>query len=112
MPIANCLVNRVIYENVECDRSIVDMWASRSGVQPDAMTVNFMELLEQHGCSYDVMANLYLPSLWSDVEIDRLQVSLADALAEYFKVDHGKVHVITHVVSSGRVVEDGQLVKW
>ena len=112
MPIANCLVKRDIYESVACERSVVEIWSSHSGVKPDYMTVNFIELLGQHGCAYEVMANLYLPSLWSNSDIGKLQVSLAKALAEYFKTDPGKVHVITQVVGSGMVVENGEIAEW
>lgn len=109
MPIANCIVTS------ECQKSeddLIELWASESGQSPDHMTVNILTSTDQLGNKYSVMATLFLPSLWSDSSVSSLQIGLAKALAKYFNLSLGDVHIITHIVESGLVVESGQEEKW
>ena len=76
------------------------------------MTINIVRSSEQHGKKYKAMAELRLPSLWSPEKIPALQTGLAKAIATYFSLSPGEVHVITTVVESGMVVESGEEVHW
>ena len=60
----------------------------------------------------EVMASPFLPSLWSKQDVNSLQTVLAKALVEYFYVTAKGVHVITSIVDSGMVVENGAFVEW
>lgn len=112
MPIANCLVTKKSYHEAKSSETLIELWATESGKSSEHMTVNIIENSEQQGNAYDIMANLYLPSLWSKRDVDLLQIGLAKTLAEYFNVGVNRVHVITHIVVSGMVVENGELVEW
>lgn len=109
MPIANCVIT------LECARgngSLIELWSSNSGISAEHMTVNIITSSEQLGHKYKVMANLALPSIWSASEVSLLQLGLANALSSYFSVALYEVHVITNIITSGRVVEAGQELKW
>ncbi len=112
MPIANCLVAKKRYHAGKSSESLVELWATKSGMSSEHMTINIIESKGQQGNAYDVMANLYLPSVWSKRDVDFLQIGLAKTLAEYFNVGVNRVHVMTHIVVSGMVVENGELVEW
>lgn len=109
MPIANCIVTP------DCQQSsgnLVELWASESGNSSDHMTVNIITSNQQLGNQYSVMANLLLPSIWTASDISAIQTGLARALAKSFNVALTQVHIVTNIVSSGLVVEEGQEMKW
>jgi hypothetical protein len=112
MPIANCLVQKGCYKKVSSDESLIELWASESGISSEQMTVNISQSSEQRGNAYNIMAVLYLPSIWSKQDIDLLQTGLAYALTRYFNVDINTVQVMTHILQSGMIVEKGEIVEW
>jgi hypothetical protein len=109
VPIANCLVASVP-DNLDTSE-IVAAWSNRSGIDSDEMTINLLQA-HQAGKPYAVMAWLYLPSIWPDGAVAALTEGLAAALADAFVVELSSVQVVTSIVASGLVVEDGQTVRW
>ncbi|GAA0858913.1 hypothetical protein GCM10009114_30320 [Aliiglaciecola litoralis] len=91
---------------------MVELWAKESGIPSEHMTINIVTSTEQHGNKYKVMANLSLPSVWSDREVSLLQFGLAKALSHYYSLTLNDVHVVTTVIMSGRVVESGAEASW
>ena len=76
------------------------------------MTVNIISIDQQFGSEYAVMANLQLPSVWSSEQVYAIQLGLAQALTCYFSVAVNDVHVVTNVIDSGMVVENGEQAVW
>lgn len=109
MPIANCLVSPNCAPGTA---NLIKLWARESGISSQHMTVNVTGTSQQYGESYLIMATLWLPSIWSESEVSSLQSGLARALATYYEVGLPEVHVVTQVVNSGRVVENGLEVTW
>ncbi len=109
MPMAFCWVNKSCQVKAG---DLIDMWAAESGESSQHMTVNLLNVDEQLGNAFAVMANLMLPSLWQHEAIRRLQVGLAKALAQYYGLDLQDVFVITQVIESGNVVENGKPITW
>ncbi|SFG11376.1 hypothetical protein [Neptunomonas qingdaonensis] len=109
MPIANCFVTS---NSQQGTTNLVELWAEESGKSSEHMTINIMYSQQQIGNQYAVMANLLLPSIWSASDISSLQIGLARALAKYFSLNLSEVHVTTTIISSGRVVENGEEVHW
>lgn len=109
MPIANCVISDACEFS---DQSIVDTWSHHAGVSPEHMTVNFIRPCKQAGNLYAVMASLMLPSMWDESSINALQTGLATALSEYFEISIGDVHIVTQIIDSGMVVENGDLSIW
>ena len=110
MPIANCIVKSECRES--SGSNLIDLWAQESDTSPAHMTVNIIASREQHGSPYSVMANLQMPSLWSDADISSLQLGLAKALAQHYQLDLSDVQVISTLVNSGLVVEAGKELQW
>lgn len=109
MPIANC----VITPNCRpVELNLIELWAAESGYSKDHMTINIITSAEQLGKVYSVMGTLWLPSLWSKESISSLQLGLVKALAEKYSLSLNDVHVMTHLVQSGFVVESGVEVNW
>ena len=109
MPIANCIISS---DCIEGSGNLVELWSSESDISSEHMTINIIASSKQIGNKYRVMANLYLPSMWSDQNITELQVGLARALAQYFTLALSEVHVVTSIVKSGLVVESGENSTW
>lgn len=109
MPIANCVLKRGLKIK---DRNIIELWAQASQVSPQEMTINFIHASEQLGKHYSVMATLYLPSAWTKEKRIALQTGLASALSEGLDQPFELVHVVTLIVASGHVVENGELQNW
>jgi hypothetical protein len=111
VPIATCFIRDGLITPVEV-AGLTGLWAEDSGVSEEHMTVNLVAGTRQEGAPYAIMAFLYLPSLWSSEDVGRLQVGLAKALCRGFAVDPADVQVITSIVASGHVVEDGDTQRW
>ncbi|MGH1539774.1 MAG: hypothetical protein ACRBHB_05070 [Arenicella sp.] len=114
MPIANCIVahDSLSSSSSKGASSLVELWANESGKLSEHMTVNVVASYKQFGNKYPVMATLLLPSVWSDSDISLLQTGLAKALSRYFDVTLNEVHVVTDIIHSGMVVEEGKEVQW
>lgn len=112
MPIANCTISSKCIKNLQGSTDLVGLWANESGISSEQMTINIITNHNQFGNNYEVMANLLLPSIWSSTDISSIQVGLAKALAIYFEISVKAVHVITNIVDSGMVVEDGKEIQW
>jgi hypothetical protein len=111
MPIVNCFVGEDVLGGADLEE-LVPLWAEESGVGAEQMTINVVSPSIQVGAGYQVMAFLFLPSLWSSEDVRRLQLGLASALRRAFAVPAAEVHVLTSIVESGHVVEDGEIVDW
>jgi len=112
MPIANCIITTDCNKNSASPNDLIQRWASESKISPDDMTVNITTSDAQQGKKYTVMANLLLPSVWSNADISQLQIGLAKALSSYFNVPPEEVFVATSIINSGMVVEGGKEIKW
>lgn len=109
MPIATCIVNP------DCPNhsgDLIELWAKEAGLLSKHMTINLIVSNEQLGNKYGVMATLSLPSAWKKAQISSLQIGLAKALAKSFSLNIREIHVITHIINAGFVVEEGNEVKW
>lgn len=112
MPIAHCMVAETYLKKVDGAYNLIELWAIESSKSSEHMTINIISNTEQHGKNYGIMANLLLPSVWSNKEISLLQMGLAKALSTYFKAPISDVHVVTTQVNSGMVIENGKEQKW
>lgn len=92
--------------------SIIDLWSEQAGVTAEEMAVNFVAVDQQQGRGYKIMANHYLPSIWSSSSVSSLQLGLAKAPALYFDKPWAEVMVITTMIESGLVVEAGEIQHW
>ena len=77
MPIANCIVTPESYRKIENSTGLIETWAEESGISSEHITLNIVVSSAQFGNSYGVMANLYLPSLWSAQDVSSIQSGLA-----------------------------------
>ncbi|WP_305856873.1 hypothetical protein [Balneatrix alpica] len=112
MPIAQCFLAPSCPEPQ--GQHLVSAWAQYSG-QPQAeaeMSVNLSRVDQQWGKGYLIMAQLWLPSLWSEPAIAQLAQGLSLALGQHFALPQWEVLVLVQLLESGRVVEKGQLQCW
>lgn len=109
MPIAHCLVDKnCVLPQVD----IISLWAEESGVASEHLTLTFNEMNAQYGNHYSIMANLYLPSLWSAEKVDKIQLGLSQSLIRSFELSAEQVFVMTQVIKSGHVIENGNIQYW
>jgi hypothetical protein len=114
MPIANCIINPELsaHTDLSDQTDIISIWSKQSGVAIEHMTINFVSSIAQLGKQYQVMATLQLPSIWSQEKISILQLGLATTLSKCFSIPSEQVHVVTSVIDSGLVVENGEQITW
>lgn len=111
MPIADCFFIGELPADADLD-GLVALWSEESDVGPEEMTINLIAGAQQGGSSYRLMALLFLPSVWSPEAVGRLQRGLAAALSRGLGLSPADVHVITSIVDSGHVVENGGTQEW
>ncbi len=109
MPIAHCLVSKFCQPS---ESSLVDLWTKHSGVSASEMTINISQVDHQQGKSYDIISSLYLPSCWEKASITKLQIGLSNALSEYYGLDQSNILILTSVIESGNLVEQGKEQQW
>ena len=111
IPIAHCTISSDLVSKAETDE-VIERWGSLSEQPTTDMTINFILAEQQEGRPYQIIANLFLPSVWSEKSVSALQLGLAKALSESFSVEPKNVLVMTTILSSGFVVENGREVTW
>jgi len=114
MPIANCFISPDHQNQDDNSKDLIRLWVEHSGIQyagPD-MTVNIVFSNLQIGKKYTAVATLLLPSIWSKDAISSLQQGLAKALSDYYSISLDQVFIVTRIIESGYVVENGQQVTW
>lgn len=109
MPIAHVILRQ---DCPEGRGDVIALWSQASEQAEEHMTINFLRSEQQCGTGSKAMATLLLPSLWSLPNRVRLQEGLAKALAQYFQLSIDQVHVVSHVLESGCVVENGTTLTW
>jgi hypothetical protein len=112
MPIVNCFIAPGLDPAQTNQQDIIDLWGKEANQSTGHMAINWIRCTMQTGHSYPVMAELSLASLWSAEHISDIQVGLAKALAIYFSLSLEQVFVLTTIVESGRVVDNGREVIW
>jgi len=109
MPIANCFLRADIPLP---SADIASAWRSTIGVDLKDVSISFIPGCLRQGAAYAVMVQLFLPSLWSPASIKTIQLSLADLLQQSMSLEPEDVFIITTIVQSGAVVEQGAIVEW
>jgi len=107
MPIASCIT----LEHLDAE-AVAEKWAALVPFAESEMTVATSTVTSVGGRVYSAIAELHLPSMWSSDQIERLQEGLAQALAEVLEIEDSRILVITRIVESGRVVEEGSTLRW
>lgn len=111
MPIAHCLVNDIDIVPEEWDKIISDL-AVKAKLQVGEITLNVISGVKQFGNPYKVMVTLYLPTVWNSVDIELIQKSLLYALTVNLKLPPEDIFIMTSLIDSGNVVENGKIVWW
>lgn len=111
MPIANCFIKRKDIPETLLD-TMVREWGMRIGVAEKDICLNFISGFVQAGRSYEVMVNLFLPNLWAEQDIRNIQQSLLDILSGSLHLKKEDIFIMTSVIASGHVVENGQIITW
>jgi len=111
MPIANCFVKekQIAQEDIQ---DLAEKWASEVNIDVKDICVTFIPDCIQVGQQYKALVHLYLPSLWSEDQVHHIQKSLLRILCEFLKVEASEVFIMTSIILSGHVVENGEVVKW
>ena len=111
MPIANCFIKdkQVSQQDLQ---ALAKKWAEQINVDEKDVCLTFIPNCIQGGQQYKVLINLYLPSLWSEENINNIQKCLLSILSNHFQTDHSNIFIMTSIIESGHVVENGEIVEW
>lgn len=111
MPIANCYINDITITNKQLE-TLAKEWAETIEVDLKNICLSIIDVSQQAGQNYKVMVILFLPSIWDKTNIERIQLSLDKLLKKHLKLGVSDVFIITNIVQSGNVTENGNIVKW
>lgn len=111
MPIAICNIKNKAISNKILE-PLVSKWADKIGVNIRDISITFVPNCIQFGQQYDILCNLYLPSLWEKENVNLIQNELLVVLVDAFKIQTENIFIITNIVQSGNVVENGKIVEW
>lgn len=111
MPNANCFLKDKTVDRDELEKMVLE-WAEVIGVDIKDICINIVTDFIQLGKKYSAMVCLYLPSLWSNNDKERIQMELLNILAKYLRTTEDNIFIVTSIVESGNVVENGEIVKW
>lgn len=110
MPIAT------VFSKIQISRqtlhTIVSQWAENSSLDTDDVTLNVIPEFMQEGMNYSLLVNLYLRSLWPEEDIVKIQMALMQALQQNLKAPSDEIFMITSLIQSGHIVENGDIVRW
>lgn len=111
MPIANCYIkNREIPKNELED--LVRQWAELWHIDVSDICLTVLTEFMQVGQQYEVMINLFLPSLWSNGDVRSIQKALLELMMNYLKIEPSDIFLMTSIIQSGHVMENGGIVEW
>ena len=111
MPIANCFIKSELTSILNHSK-IVEDWAKSIGLETKDITINLISDFVQIGKTYEIMVNLYLPSHWSDENIKNIQVQLLNILIKHFNLKTTQIFILTNIIQSGHVLENGKVAEW
>ncbi len=109
MPIANCIITKPCTES---DSNLVELWAKEANIAQEHITINIIEAKKQLGNQYAIMSTLLLPSMWAKEQISLIQLALANSLAKYYNLDLIDIHIVTRIIESSLVLENGEVLHW
>jgi hypothetical protein len=111
MPIATCFIKDKKITNQQWD-ALAGKWAHEIGVDLKDICLTVITDYKQSGQSYDALVQLSLPTLWSKEEVKKIQLVLLKLLTDLLNAPPGKIFILTSVIQSEHVVENGEIVKW
>ena len=111
MPIANCYIKKEISGDADFQQLVAE-WAKILQLSENDITLNLITDYKQFGQPYLVMVNLFLPSLWSETDIEKIQHTLSDLLQKHLKIDPGQIFIVTSIIESGHVLSEGKVERW
>jgi hypothetical protein len=110
MPIANCFCKKRKL-SIKKMENMVNEWANIVGVDKKDICINMIKEYSQLGQKYPVLVNLYLPTLWSANDIKGIQLGLLKVLSKYLEVKENEIFIMTSLIQSEHVVENGHILK-
>jgi hypothetical protein len=111
MPIANCFTKNKQSSQQEI-QEVAEKWAEQIKVDVKDICLTFIPKCNQGGQQYEVLVNLYLPSLWDQDNIKLIQKSLVNILSDFHNTEASEIFIMTSIIQSGHVVENGEIVEW
>ena len=111
MPIANCYIKNKQVSQGELEE-LAGKWAEKLHIDIKDICLTILTDFTQVGQQYEVMINLFLPSLWAEEDVKTIQKTLLELLKSYLKIDPSEIFLITSIVQSGHVMENGKIAEW
>jgi len=111
MPILNCYTTKT---NLHSERweHLAHAWSEKIGVDQKDINIHVICDCLQVGAKYELKAELYLPSLWSDQAVTNIQQSFLELAEEILDIKPGDIFLMTQIIQSGHVIDRGKREEW
>lgn len=110
MPVAVCYCKTLI--STDDLEKIVDDWAELTGVSREEVSITIVNDFIRAGKQYSVVANLFLPSLWKKNEVIMIEKGFLKLLSKYMQIKKEEVFIMTIILPSQHVIDNGDVVSW
>jgi len=111
MPILNCYTSKTNLQANQWDR-FVESWAKIISVDKKDISIHVIADFFQVGERYELKAELYLPSLWSDNAVIHIQQSFLTLAEKMLKIKQSDIFLMTQIIQSGHVIDRGKTEEW
>ncbi len=111
MPIAVCYLRNKKPIKDELD-ALAKKWADKINVHIRDISLTAISDFVQAGEQYSAMIHLFLPSLWPEDDIGNIQRTLCEVFREYLNADASEIFILTSIIGSGHVLENGEVAQW
>lgn len=110
MPVAVCYSKTVISTN-DLEK-VVDEWSELAGVAREDVSITMVNDFIRAGKDYTVVVNLFLPSLWKKNEVIIIEKGFLELLSKYMKIKKEEIFIMTLIIQSQHVIDNGDVVSW
>ncbi len=110
MPIATIYTQEPISQ--EKWEAVVFSWAQKIMVDVKDVSINIVSNFMTAGAKYDMKVHLFLPSLWAEPSITKIQDAFLETVQEELGISKEGIITITQIIDSGHVVDRGKTEKW
>jgi len=111
MPIATCYTHQIVISHKKWD-NLVSKWATHIGIQATDISLTVISNTIQSGEIYHLKVHLFLPSLWPEKSVQRIQGSFIALAEEILGISSKDIFLITQIISSGHVLDRGNTANW
>lgn len=111
MPILNCYTTQTNLKPAQWEQ-LLTSWSQVIAIDPKDISIQVCNDYLPIGEKYVLKVEMFLPTLWSDVAVGEIQLSLLRLVEEHLGIRQTDVFLLTQRIRSGHVIDRGKVAHW